>query len=93
MQAIKKPVQIEYRDPIPGAITRKIQKGVYVGIYATEIEEDNAPYADHEIIITLEGVMKAYPGEHYVVRGVEGEIYPIRRNIFEKTYTKTNCSR
>jgi len=37
------------------------------------------------IIETLEGDMHAYAGS-YIVRGVEGEIYPVKKEIFEKTY-------
>ena len=36
-------------------------------------------------IPTLEGVMKASPGD-YIIRGVQGELYPCKPNIFEDTY-------
>jgi len=36
---------------------------------------------------TLEGVMKGKHGD-YLVEGVEGEVYPCNRLIFEKTYKK-----
>ena len=36
-------------------------------------------------IPTLEGVMKAFPGD-YIIRGVQGEFYPCKPNIFEDTY-------
>lgn len=39
----------------------------------------------HIKIKTLEGTMIANTGD-YVIRGVNGEIYPCRANIFEKTY-------
>lgn len=38
-------------------------------------------------IHTLEGVMKASEGD-YIVRGVCGEYYPCKPNIFEQTYEK-----
>lgn len=38
-------------------------------------------------IRTLEGVMVAQPGD-YVIRGVQGEIYPCKPDIFEATYEK-----
>jgi len=38
-------------------------------------------------IKTLEGVMKANVGD-YIIKGVEGEIYPCKPEIFEKTYEK-----
>lgn len=39
------------------------------------------------IIPTLEGDMGAMNGD-YIIRGVDGEFYPCRRDIFEKTYEK-----
>ena len=36
---------------------------------------------------TLEGVMTASPGD-YIIRGVDGELYPCKPDIFEKTYEK-----
>jgi len=36
-------------------------------------------------IDTLEGVMTAVPGD-YIIRGVAGEIYPCKPDIFEQTY-------
>ena len=37
-------------------------------------------------IKTLEGTMIAAPGD-YIIRGVKGEIYPCKPEIFEMTYT------
>lgn len=34
---------------------------------------------------TLEGTMIAREGD-YIIRGIEGEIYPCKREIFKKTY-------
>ena len=36
-------------------------------------------------IKTLEGTMKACVGD-YIIKGVNGEIYPCKPDIFEKTY-------
>jgi hypothetical protein len=36
-------------------------------------------------IITLEGTMKVTPGD-WIVRGVQGEFYPCKPDIFEETY-------
>lgn len=38
-------------------------------------------------INTLEGVMHSSKGD-YIIKGVEGEIYPCKPDIFEKTYEK-----
>lgn len=36
-------------------------------------------------IKTLEGIMRANTGD-YIIRGINGEIYPCKSDIFEKTY-------
>lgn len=36
-------------------------------------------------IETLEGLMRINPGD-YLIRGVKGELYPCKPDIFEKTY-------
>lgn len=36
-------------------------------------------------IKTLEGTMKAVPGD-WIIRGVQGEFYPCKPDIFEATY-------
>jgi hypothetical protein len=38
-------------------------------------------------ISTLEGVMTASTGD-YIIKGVNGEFYPCKPDIFEKTYEK-----
>lgn len=43
---------------------------------------------DHPLslfIITLEGTMKADPGD-WIIRGVQGELYPCKPDIFAATY-------
>lgn len=40
-------------------------------------------------IKTLEGTMVAKAGD-YIIKGVEGEIYPCRADIFEETYEPVN---
>lgn len=37
------------------------------------------------LIDTLEGVMRAQPGD-WIIRGVKGEIYPCKPDIFAATY-------
>lgn len=40
-------------------------------------------------IETLEGVMKAQPGD-YIIKGIKGEFYPCKPDIFEATYEEEN---
>lgn len=58
-------------------VTKKyIKKPVVIEAYQT----------DKELIIhTLEGDMKAMPGD-YIITGVNGEQYPCKPDIFHKTY-------
>mgnify|MGYP001603947671 CR=1 FL=1 len=37
------------------------------------------------LIKTLEGTMEAYPGD-WIIRGVKGELYPCKPDIFAATY-------
>ena len=55
---------------------RYIKKPVAVKAYRTLEECD---------IETLEGTMHANVGD-YIITGVEGEVYPCKARIFEKTY-------
>lgn len=55
--------------------------------------KDKTIYFDFEAkgtvvkIRTLEGIMTASKGD-YIIRGVNGELYPCKPDIFEKTYEK-----
>lgn len=42
---------------------------------------------DYIIIPTLEGNMRASVGD-YIIRGVNGEFYPCKPDVFNKTYDK-----
>jgi hypothetical protein len=56
-----------------------------------EIESDTAyvagiaPPISSLTIQTLEGDMKAVPSD-WIIKGVKGEFYPCKNDIFEKTY-------
>lgn len=52
------------------------------------IEKGNAEKIGNNIIIqTLEGAMTASKGD-YIIKGVKGEFYPCKPDIFEATYEK-----
>lgn len=49
-------------------------------------ERDDIQLAGHTLYIkTLEGEMQAKPGD-WIIRGVKGEIYPCKPDIFAATY-------
>ena len=41
---------------------------------------------EKEEIHTREGILTAWKGKDYVIQGINGELYPIGKAIFEKTY-------
>jgi hypothetical protein len=49
------------------------------------------PLGPYLLINTLEGTMKA-DQKDWIIKGVNGEIYPCKPEIFEKTYDKVNES-
>jgi hypothetical protein len=53
-----------------------------VGKFIIGYEDDGSPYL---IIPTLEGGHKCSKGD-YVIRGIKGEYYPCKPDIFEMTY-------
>lgn len=66
----------------------------FAGYNVAILEEVRKPNVDMKIpgdyrlcIRTLEGVMDARKGD-YIIKGVNGECYPCKPDIFEKTYEK-----
>lgn len=95
----KKPVVIEAR-PLPhwedGDITTFVDTVIDIANWCggTSYMMCNAdePYYDgcevlgpHMIIPTLEGDMVAREGD-FIIKGVQGEFYPCKPDIFEQTY-------
>ena len=87
-RARKKPVEVDFRNPIPNT-------GVYVDssgkmhegwITSWKKRRDDANLLFAEKIETLEGTFYAFPELDWVVRGVKGELYPVKKDIFEETY-------
>ena len=53
--------------------------------YDIRIDKKNDKNITSIEIKTLEGTMKATYGD-YIIKGVNGELYPCKLDIFEKTY-------
>lgn len=49
------------------------------------VVEARGPIETPERIVTLEGVLVAEVGD-YIVRGIQGEEYPVKPDIFTETY-------
>ena len=57
-------------------------------IQCNDIEEISASWTVNKKVIfisTLEGIMEASVGD-YIIKGVNGEFYPCKPDIFKKTY-------
>jgi hypothetical protein len=67
-------------DAIKTGIVRFIKGG-----YESEFSGRSYYSPGYMIIKTLEGEMKANIGD-YIIKGVKGEIYPCKPDIFEATY-------
>ncbi len=85
MKAIKKPVEIEFF-PFERAYHNDILK------WSTQerpIDILTPRCIDGKAIIkikTLEGTHEGKEGECVIIKGISGEVYPCRKDIFEQTY-------
>ena len=84
MKYRKKPIVVEaFRmgiDPIPKWFT---EQNRFSSVRLSYISTDEIKAE----IVTPEGTMEAHSGD-YIIRGVKGEIYPCKPDIFEMTYEK-----
>lgn len=82
----KKPVEIEVMQ-MP--FTSNIESQKANGKIAAWIEDNGGEVEDfgsnYIYIETLEGTMTGKPGD-FIIRGVQGEFYPCKPDIFEQTY-------
>ena len=74
----KKPVVIE---------AVQYRAGEQDGMFATDVIAGRVRYPEDGtmLIRTLEGVMSAQPGD-WIIRGLKGELYPVKDEIFRMTY-------
>lgn len=56
-----------------------------LGMNSVRTEQLGIDGAPTLLIETLEGTMTAQPGD-YIIKGVKGEFYPCKPDIFETTY-------
>ena len=74
----KRPVVIE-------AVQWTGGNGLTIASFMGEPFPDDAHTTDTPIIHTLEGDLVASVGD-WIIKGVKGEFYPIKNNIFMETY-------
>ena len=77
---VKKPVVVE---AIKYDGTNKVEIQEFMDRYLDDTQDDQLK------IETLEGIMLANIGD-YIIKGVSGEFYPCKPNIFIQTYEKVN---
>lgn len=83
----KKPVVIEAIQFVDDAERiLEIQEFMGGGLLRVNYEDPKNPFIRIE---TLEGEMKAMEGD-YIIKGVNGEFYPCKPDIFEKTYDEVD---
>jgi len=84
----KKPVEIEAMQ-ISEQTEFEIVKWSEGKVYTSPVLEptENNPKGVYWQIETLEGIMTALPGD-YIIKGIKGEFYPCKPDIFDLTYDK-----
>lgn len=87
----KKPVEIEAMQVLDDlqvheAICRWAAKDIPQGKIFPVVM---SAFDSHLIIHTLEGTMRANLGD-FIIKGVQGEFYPCKPDIFEATYEEAN---
>lgn len=75
----KKPVEIDAFQWKTGYVAPKWFQEARLNKIATPDNEGGCA------IKTLEGTMRASPGD-WIIRGVQGEMYPVKPDIFAATY-------
>lgn len=79
----KKPVVIEAMQFTDATRDEVVE---WSGARCTAIDDDGALYETANLFIkTLEGEMMVRPDD-WIIRGVKGEFYPCKPDIFETTY-------
>ena len=89
MKYIKKPEVIEaFRlliDPMPDWFMDKVSSGE---VTLRRCDRERYDLSEAYCEIETHGVLMLGNGGDYIIRGVQGEIYPCEPGIFESTYEK-----
>lgn len=86
MKARKKPVEVEF-----WRFNRVLweQDASVYPMVSVNSPISSPMFRGHPVIVTLEGNMIVSDGD-YIIKGVNGEFYPCKPDIFEKTYDIIN---
>ena len=83
MKYRKKPVVI---DAIQWNGENMMETNAFIAEKPTELQMEFTPKG-RLLIHTMEGLMEASKDD-FIIRGIKGELYPCKPDIFEKTYEK-----
>lgn len=82
MYYVKKPIPVKALQLIP-----ENEKYLLENKWVDEIVHDETSGLHHALIKTLEGTMTSHRGD-YIVEGVHGEHWSVKKDIFEATYER-----
>jgi hypothetical protein len=82
MKYRKKPIEIEAIQFLPTNVQE-------VAAWCGASIGDQKTGANSLYVHTLEGIMKATYGD-YIIKGIKGEFYPCRADIFEASYDQAD---
>jgi len=86
MKAIKKPIEVVVHQIGRDGWPDEIWEGVNNRQIILHLERVGKTIEGYVEIETLEGTMRGNVGD-WIIRGINGEFYPCKNDIFEKTYT------
>lgn len=85
MKYVKKPIVIEAFKWGGNLLIGEQPAWIFEALAAKHAFVESTREDSPLLIVTLEGAMKARIGD-WVIRGVNGELYPCKPDIFDKTY-------
>lgn len=85
----KRPVEVEAFQILMGTMGKRDYPKWFADAIASGVvyQKPNPDYQVECTIRTLEGDMNADLGD-YIIKGVNGELYPCKPDIFDKTYER-----
>lgn len=88
MKFRKKPVVIEAMRLESDNVSKVLEWAGVRSVVAGGYDNNDMPFIS---IATLEGTMTALLGD-YIIKGIKGELYPCKPDVFEMTYEAVNDS-
>jgi hypothetical protein len=88
MKAQKKPIVIDYLEITKNTTIEEIKD--WISSFNEKFNEHFDDNGDTLKVKTLEGTSYDVTTNDVIIRGVKGEYYPCKKDIFEQTYDKIN---